>query len=66
MSTARKRLPRPLVAGMSADLGLIVGEALYAPTHAFLPLTGTHIGQIGVCLVIAIIVSELSDLLPKR
>lgn len=63
MIRQRSSLPRPIAFGVLTDLALTATDAMYAPAHAMLPLTGSHIGQLGACLVLGVIFCELKGLL---
>jgi|HubBroStandDraft_3_1064219.scaffolds.fasta_scaffold69734_2 hypothetical protein len=58
-------LPKPIIVALSTDLALIASEGVYEPLQMFLPITGTEIGQLGACLALGIIFTEVKKILNR-
>ena len=51
----------PLSIAAAIELLLVIAEALFPPCRRFLPLGGTHIGQLGILFGGAFALYELFD-----
>ena len=51
---------------LALEILLVCIEGVFMPSHAFLPLGGTHLAQLGLVLGLAVVIVEFRDCMKRN